>query len=437
MMIPFRQKFILIIFGLLLTLIVIEAGLRLGGFIFSSLQERRNRISISKKDSYRIMCLGDSTTAVGGSYSYPSQLEKVLNERNIGIKFSVINKGIVGSGSLAIVTQLQGNLNKYRPHMVIIMMGANDGSQHLPYREVVAFRTGPFFRDFRTYKLAKLLWLHIVVKFEERGTYKPKANKELANLPRPEVLFKEPLEFNSKDDRAYIELGQIYRNQAKYSQAEEAFKKAIELNPGNDEAYLSLGRLYVQRNNRTQAEEAFKKAIELNPGDDIAYLSLGSLYLEENNRPQAEELFKKAIELNPENDKLYAGLAIAYNDIDLYEVAQAYYNKANELRLNYYNPVTRHNYLTIKEILDKKGIKMVCVQYPVRSVKSLKKLFEEQAGVIFVDNERVFKEALSKASYKEYFIDMFGGDFGHCTHKGNRILAENVANVILKEVFGK
>ena len=32
-------------------------------------------------------------------------------------------------------------------------------------------------------------------------------------------------------------------------------------------------------------------------------------------------------------------------------------------------------------------------------------------------------------------MDMFGGDFGHCTVKGNRLLAENVARVILKEIF--
>jgi hypothetical protein len=32
---------------------------------------------------------------------------------------------------------------------------------------------------------------------------------------------------------------------------------------------------------------------------------------------------------------------------------------------------------------------------------------------------------------------MFAGDFGHCTDKGNRLLAENIATVILKEVFGR
>jgi hypothetical protein len=57
--------------------------------------------------------------------------------------------------------------------------------------------------------------------------------------------------------------------------------------------------------------------------------------------------------------------------------------------------------------------------------------------MIFVDNERVFKEAIEKDGYKEYFRDMLGGDFGHCTEKSNRLLAENIANTILRGYFNK
>jgi len=78
------------------------------------------------------------------------------------------------------------------------------------------------------------------------------------------------------------------------------------------------------------------------------------------------------------------------------------------------------------------------VQYPMHSVASLKKIFQGvEQGIIFVDNEKIFKEAVRKSRYNEYFRDMFGGDFGHCTVKGNRLLAENIANVIIKEIFGK
>ena len=48
-------------------------------------------------------------------------------------------------------------------------------------------------------------------------------------------------------------------------------------------------------------------------------------------------------------------------------------------------------------------------------------------------NENVFKKAVKEKGTKQIFVDMFGGEFGHCTLKGNKLIAENVANVILKE----
>jgi hypothetical protein len=107
------------------------------------------------------------------------------------------------------------------------------------------------------------------------------------------------------------------------------------------------------------------------------------------------------------------------------------------LRLKYYTPVTVNSYRKLKEILDKRGIRLVCVQYPMRNVEPLKKIFKEDEDIIFIDSESVLKEALKKGSYKEYFKDMIGGDFGHCTDKGNKLLADNIANTILSKVFHK
>ncbi|MCX5702464.1 MAG: hypothetical protein NTW64_05805, partial [Candidatus Omnitrophica bacterium] len=78
---PFRQRIILLLFGLSLFFVLLEAGLRLGGFILLSLQEYRNNLSIRQKGAYRIICLGESTT----QNQYPPFLEEILNQRNIGI----------------------------------------------------------------------------------------------------------------------------------------------------------------------------------------------------------------------------------------------------------------------------------------------------------------------------------------------------------------
>ena len=63
-----------------------------------------------------------------------------------------------------------------------------------------------------------------------------------------------------------------------------------------------------------------------------------------------------------------------------------------------------------------------------------KNIFEGNEDIIFVSNEENFKETLKTAEYEEYFIDRFAGNFGHCTPKGNRLIAENLTNVILEEL---
>ncbi len=412
---PLKQKTILVIFELFIYLVLLEVGLRIGGGIFLSLQEYRNRVSIKQKGEYRIMCLGESITATGGKNSYPAQLEEILNERNIGLNFSVINKGIPGASTSYILNVLEERLNRYKPDMVITMMGVSDDGAVLVdgYRTSLRIKTMLFLEDFRVYKLVKIIWSHIADKMKEIGIYKPKEKIQnyINNLVSPPYY---------------------------YTEREETLKKALELNPRSDGVYVRLGWVYRDQGKFTQAEELFKKALELNPNSVIAYVGLEWAYINQGKFTQAEELFKKGIETNPDKATLYGGLAVVYNEMGKYESAQECYEKANKLRLvEYYNSITWHNYRKLKEILDKRDIRLVCVQYPMCSIEPLKKIFEGEGGVTFVDNERVFKEALKKASYKEYFIDIIGGDFGHLTPKGNRLLAENIANIILKRYFNK
>ena len=327
-------------------------GLRIGGFIFLSLQEYRNRISARQKGVYRIMCLGESTTAIGGKNSYPRQVEKILNQRDIEVKFSVINKGVVGADSGEIISQLEDNLNKYNPDMVITMMGINDEACTMPHEDILTKEDTLFFKTFRIYKLTKLLHARIITKLE------------------------------------------VIRE-------EEVFKEAIKMNPGNDHLYAELGFHYRIRDKYDKAEKVLKKAIEINPENEMAYRALASLY----------------------------------GELGKCKLAKDYFKKANGLSLSAYNPVMCHNYQRLREIVARKGIKLVCVQYPVRSIEPLKKMLEDKDGIIFVDNEIVFKKALEQVSYDEYFTDMLGGDFGHCTLKGNGLLAKNIANTILKECF--
>ncbi|MFH0912661.1 MAG: GDSL-type esterase/lipase family protein [Candidatus Omnitrophota bacterium] len=343
------------IFAVLITLVLLETCLRLGGFVILSLQEHRNKLSIRQKDAYRILCLGESTTRG----QWPPHLQEILDQHNIGIKFSVIDKGIIGSNTPAILSQVEPYLDRYHPDMVVAMIGINDWGEHIPYERPTLSKTMLFIKPFRTYKLARLLWLHMAAKAKEIGLYKLPGDKSPAQERQPSPL------------------------------------------------NMRLRKTNVQQEDNIKNEDAYKKALELNPGSEVA-------------------------------STLYGALGTVYREMGQFTLAEECSSKANQTRLNGYNPTTASNYHKLKEILDKRKIKLVCVQYPMLNIEPLKKIFQGNIdGVLFVDNEKTFKEAVKKGSYKMYFIDMFGGDFGHCTKKGNRLLAENIANVILKEYFKK
>ena len=503
---------VIVLSGLILSLALLEVGLRLGGFILSSIQEYENLQSIKQKGAYRILCLGESTT----ERKYPHLLEGILNRRNIGVRFSVIDKGRSTANTNFILSRVDSYLTEYHPNMVVAMMGNNDKLVRY-YRDIPEADTW-IFRHCRVYRFGRMLFMHILKKIKREEIYGlsrsdqgRKAKTENAGIvsekkdlldqtsaekienldfkgtgeshgtrssypsgdriSEAETSLKKAIEMNPENDRAYAELGGLYRLQDKFSQAEDLLKKALELNPKNNNAYAELGWLYLTRGGPRRAEDFFKQTIELDPKNDCPYALLGRLYREQGEFSKAEDLFKTALELNPrniiasfqlcglyrkqgklsqaesllkkvikmnpKNERLLAALASLYEEMGKPELAKEYMKKAHPAGFEDNAAVTVKNYRKLKDILDRKGIKLVCVQYPMRDVEPLKKIFEKDKGVIFVDNERVFKEAVKRSSYQEYFKDMFAGDFGHCTRKGNELLAQNIANVILKEVLNK
>jgi len=531
-------KILTIVFGAFLCLILLELGLRLAGSVFLSSQERRNKASIHQKGTYRILCLGESTTAIGGVYSYPSQLQEILNRRADGVKFSVINKGLPGINTSDILARLEANLDEYRPDMVITMMGNNDRGTNMFYEVVPESKIRNFFRSLSVYKLTRIILAHIVNRFKEPNSDEPGAigevslkndreyvNKgkfcrDLGKFPEAETLFRKAIKFDPNNDEAYLELGWVCRIQGKFPEAEAAFRKAVEINPqnywpyveqgkfseaealfkknialnpandwlyiglgwiyqdqgkfteaeeefrkakevnprnkwldvrigpsfqaqesikvnpGNDRSYIEIGQAYLSQGRLSKAEEVFRKAIDANPRDDRSYLRLGLIYRDQGKFPDAEAALKKAVEINPKNDKAYKALKVLYIERGDPQLGREYDNKAKELNADYYPRTAVDNYHKLKAVLDKRGIRYVCAQYPLRSIEPLRKIFQGSArGILFVDNEKLFKNALQKAGYKDYFIDLCNGDSGHCTPEGNRLLAENIANVILDEVF--
>jgi len=657
-------KILFIAIGMILSLVVLEASLQTAAAIRSVGKNNRNIESIRNGGTFRILCLGESTT----DGQYPWQLEEILNAKNTGVKFQVIDKGRGGSNTDLILAQLNAYLDEYKPDLVVAMMGINDSREDLSIYE---YANGPWYTELRTYKLIKILKYHIrdrisaiknnwavpadniftkyIGKFIRAGCLNTPANinsnsallkneheyleketafRNLKKYKEAESMLVKAIELSPNDDWLYSEMGDIYREQNRFNEAEEIYRKALTLNPGsakaytgighiylyikrdyskaeimllkaikidpkyswacqelgtlytntkrykeseavlrkaielnpkdessyvnlgnnyisqkqyseaqsvllaalkinplNDFAYYTLGNIYMNHKKYAEAESMYRKTLDINPQNDWAYFGLGALYAEQKKYKLSETMYRTAVKLNPNNDSAYQGLGELYTlqknykeglemylkslDINpnndwayalmaenysgqgLFSDAKKNYLKAveinpqndwainnlekllvsmkasnqyaettisslmrrrnngegNIINLNikyavkngnkYFTCRTRYNYNKLRNILHKNNIKLLCVQYPTLELQPLKDLLESTDDVVFADNEKVFKDAVSREGYDAYFLDHLADTFGHCTYKGNRLLADNIADVIISKYFSK
>ncbi|MBN1823097.1 MAG: hypothetical protein JW803_02125 [Endomicrobiales bacterium] len=154
------EKVFLILLGLVLSLAVIEAGIRVAGFAVLKSQERQNRIRLKNKSDCRILCVGESTT----QREWPPMLQKVLDERSRGVRYTVIDCGLGGTNTSFISAMFERQYEEYRPDIVVAMMGINDDKVYEPRIDTDGSGNG---LDLKVVSLCGLAAEHAKCKYRE------------------------------------------------------------------------------------------------------------------------------------------------------------------------------------------------------------------------------------------------------------------------------
>lgn len=454
------KRFLLIIIGILLSLIFLECGLRLAGWTISSYQQYKNNKALRNKSQYTIMCLGESTTF----RQYPFQLQQILDEKYPD-KFSIIDCGITGTNLETILELLDNNINKYNPNIVICMMGINNEFVDLNNENVNINNTN-YFNKSKNVNL-KILKLYILLK------------QHLTDLlQKKNFVFAENI---STENNSLFEYAMNLKSERKFTEATKILKKILQNNPNDEIAFNELCFLYYDCNALNEQEIGYKMAIEglnknFNYGKDRYYQVLFQKYeiykdtIKDNiydfkyyiNKAINEELdlllgndnmafysvylsikdyltneqkrkILRKLMTNKNDDKYYGFLAINAIEQKDYQKANDYFAKAEEIRLNFPNLQTYNLYKRIIKKLTDNNIKVICMQYPIRNIKTLQEQLKDEYyydKLTFISNEKIFKDALTKQNYSEIFFDQFAGDFGHCTNLGNTMIAEQVVNIL-------
>lgn len=498
--------------GAVFVLFVLEMSLQFWSFFQNRLENKPQKIN---DDQFVILALGESTTVSikdfqGNDFSWPALLQELLNQGYDEIKFKVVNLGVGGTNSAAILDNLPDYLEKYKPDLVVSMMGINDYGQ-IEYEAAAGLDHQQFRSKLRTYQLYKFLWAQIrdhdlLVNLKE--ITKTECNSEPACLAEARfyekndqtqqaiVSWQRVVDFNPKNTEALLWLGRHHFARGQFNQAVDYYQHFLELESLNEEVKLDLAHAYLQQGKGFKAYDLFKEVLARNPQQPRAYLGLiytinsignESRVLDEllqiehdldfyqvdsaevytalaghgqyyNYGQRQLQLLEKAHKIAPDDLSTLISLARYHVQHDNLDQAEKYYLSALEndqagslviLELiQLYEELERdqdvdelisllneqhqyvYHYLQLYQNLNEQQIPLVAVQYPMRSIKPLAEIFQNKEGVWLVDNQASFQQLIDEIGKDQVFLDLFAGDFGHCTQRGNDQIAQNIMTVL-------
>lgn len=392
------KKILLVVLGIILSLVVLEIGLQITSFTLSTIKKYRNKIT-KNQNTITILCLGESTT----DGQWPPILQKILDKKSKHKQFIVIDEGVGGTNTQKIAEKTENNLIKYNPDIIISMMGINDSG--LDYKKY----------KIKILSLFSLIISHIKQHFyytEEDTLYFGCLLEELSSNNFVKIAYNIYSRTGYLDHNFCMILFRYivetnYKSEKSMKIMNELIKKKNQFNP-NDIFYIVEYLKFVKKYNTQQ----IKKFIIENK-NKIEYQKVST-----------ESLLKKY-------DLMYLLEGIKSNKVHFDDRA----NIKKSKKLNKENTKKNYNYI-IQEIYRNNGnILVFPMQYPTLSVEKLKQDLKDSPyydKLIFISNEENFKQALQTHKTEDIFRDMFAGTFGHCTEFGNTLIAENVAETILK-----
>ncbi|NLO91187.1 MAG: tetratricopeptide repeat protein [Elusimicrobia bacterium] len=487
--------------GLLCALLALELGVRIWGFAAGQARDRRNALALSSLSAVRVLCIGDSMTF----NQYPSFLEDALNKASPGKRFSVLDAGLPGSDSWDALAALPGQLDKYRPDVVLAMIGGSDTRNSRPVARNSAENAG-------LPRSLRIAWLWHYGRLFLSGDMKngqphdcedssPEGVERLLEAGRNEAALecgRRLLSANPADKDALFLIMRARQNSGDLDAALETGRRILSLYPNSGAAYARVCALELSRRDWRGFKAACDGLLASSPDDASGPLACAAhAYRIFGQQSLASKLYSQALKTAPHAPAVLletARFRLERGELDaarplLAEAAASglapYDGQARELlrrgsdyagakpRRDYPHPeraadaqllprpprpgdtpsggplgpklslragtpvstpLTEANYLAIWKIVSERKIPLVAMSYPGRSAEPLKRLFAGKSGVYFASNEDFARRA-ARNGYNRYFVDLYAGDFGHCTPEGNAVIASNAAAAILKQLF--
>jgi len=398
--------------------------MRAAGLIILASSNPLNAVHPGDEKSFRILTLGESTSAdfFASDGAWPRLLEKKL--RGHGLNARVYNEAVGGTSTPIILSHVDEQIERYHPDLVISMMGVND-HLNMHYDGSAKSKFYLFISRLRLVQLARWsgntarsLWY---CKFEPVQTWLwidhgPEIEKgEAAAAGHTAEGTEEILraEFPDTRIRAFV-LNAVGRR------------------------LRDAGRAADDRGMQERGQTFVDLAFDLYP-----YSWHTAVFEFERPELLSRERLRHAVDtvLKCGGNIPDVLLSYLFNASDTFpELTRDAAFSARGFQFMGSASPTAYHYRLLHEILARRRIRWIAMQYPTLPVQRLQSYFYGADGkiepqfrdVIFVSNQENFDKALSEHSYGEVFIDHQSGSWGHATDLGHDLLAESAAKAVLE-----
>ena len=427
------KKILLIIIGIFLSLIILEIGLQTVSYTNILIKNYKINKQLKDKNTITILCIGESTT----DNQWPPILQKILDKKSKNKKFTVIDEGHEASRTNYLMQEvINKKLQLYNPDIIISMMGINDEDKIV--------------KQLKKFKLKTISLIYLIIEnIKELSIANNLFAQEINKKKEFNYYFEQAI--SAYHDKEYDKAVEIYKylnknfpqeKQKPLKDLENIIFDLIKINP-----YIAIHEVLefsCKTNNIDLLKKIFLSDINIDENirknidrfmlfrDDIEKIGFKDLALKIDKQIQYLSNLNNTRKISFKTIKLYGYLATQNLINNNYNEYQKYFDIQTNFLIYNVSQNTMNNYKDLANICKNKHIKLIAMQYPLRSIKPLKNILKDFDEITFVSNEKNFKQALQKYKLEEIFRDRFAGDFGHCTELGNTLIAENVAKTILK-----
>ncbi|MFH1255651.1 MAG: tetratricopeptide repeat protein [bacterium] len=127
--------------------------------------------------------------------------------------------------------------------------------------------------------------------------------RKRGDLDSAEKKYIEIIGMDSKNIKAFKELGRVYFEKKEFEEARQTFEHILRLKKDDEDIYENLAQIAKEKGDLGEARDEYLKSININKQNAQTYFSLAEIYRAMGKFSEAAGSLKKSLKIEPANPK--------------------------------------------------------------------------------------------------------------------------------------